>query len=456
MANVVVIGAGLGGLPVAYELRHLLPKEHTVTLVSEHSQFTFIPGLIRVALDLAPLDHVQLEVEELAEKFGINWVSSRVSRLDAKGKQLIMENGQVIHYDYAAIATGASLAFHLVPGLGPHGGYTQSVCTADHAMQAREEWLKFLENPGPLVVGAAPGAGCFGPAYEFVLMADWELRQRGIRDQVKITYVTPEPYTGHLGVSKVKNAEKLTADLLEKRGIEVVCNAEITHVDPENINLKDGRKFPFKYSMVLPAFQGVKFVREAEGVGNAKGFVPVLPTYRHPEYDSIYALGVAVQLDQPDKTPVPIGLPKSGQMTEAMGMAVAHNIAVDLGAIKKPLMMPTLQALCFAEFGNTGIAYIAVPVLPDPVTKKRIYSYAVRGLWIKWVKEAFEAYFMVKMRRGMAVPWFERLGLRILFGLSLVKPLPEAQAQELLCSDSSQEMSSKTAKSEQQQLVDRT
>jgi sulfide:quinone oxidoreductase len=59
MANVVVIGGELGGLPATYELRYLLPKEHRVILISEHLQFTFIPGLIRVALNLNSLDEIQ-------------------------------------------------------------------------------------------------------------------------------------------------------------------------------------------------------------------------------------------------------------------------------------------------------------------------------------------------------------------------------------------------------------
>ncbi len=421
MANVVVVGAGLAGLPAAYELRHFLPMQHTVTLVSSESQFTFIPGLIQVALDLKPLKHVQLDLERLCRRHGLNWLSGAVTALDPVGRTLTVEGQGSLPYDYLAIATGASLAFDLVPGLGPDNGYTQSVCTPHHALAAREAWLKFLENPGPLVVGAAPGAGCFGPAYEFALMAEHELRRRGLRDRVAITYVTPEPYVGHLGVSKVKNAETLTAELMKKRGVEVITNAVIQSVEPGQILLSDGQQLPFQYSMILPAFRGVGFVRAVPDLGDDKGFIPVLPTQRHPKFPEIYAAGVSIKLAQPDQTLVPIGLPKSGQMAEAMATAVAHNIAVELGALQDSLVIPTLDALCFAEFGDTGIAYIAAPVLPDPKTGKRKNSYAVRGAWIVWVKAAFEEYFMAKMRLGVGMPWYERLGLKTLFGLKLLK-----------------------------------
>ncbi|MDB9313167.1 FAD/NAD(P)-binding oxidoreductase [Spirulina sp. CS-785/01] len=431
MANVIVVGGGLGGLPTAYEIRHLLPKEHRVTLISEHEQFTFIPGLIRVALDLNPLEEMQLEIEPLLRERGIDWIHGRVTHIDPN-QQTISVGGQTMDYDYIALATGASLAFDLLPGLGPDTGYTQSVCTPDHALHAREEWLKYLENPqNPLVVGAMPGAGCFGPAYEFALMADWEMRRRGVRDQVSITYITPEPYPGHLGVGGVKNAEKLTVNLMKKRGVQVIDNAEISAIDSETITLADGQQFPFGYSMILPKFRGSNFLQNVPGLTDETGFIPVTSTYRHPKYESVYALGVSVKLKQPDKTQVPIGLPKSGEMTEAMGIAVAHNIAHELGAFKKRCK-PTLEALCFAEFGDTGIAYVAIPVVPDPATGKRRNAYAVQGRWVVWVKAAFERYFMLKMKMGWGVPWFEKLGLRMLFQVYLTEPLSPGTEQELL------------------------
>src|SRR3546814_20846180 len=65
-----------------------------------------------------------------------------------------------------------------VPGLGPETGFTQSVCTTRHASAAYDAYLAFLENPGPVIVGAAAGASCFGPAYEFVMILDRDLRKR--------------------------------------------------------------------------------------------------------------------------------------------------------------------------------------------------------------------------------------------------------------------------------------
>jgi sulfide:quinone oxidoreductase len=90
-------------------------------------------------------------------------------------------------------------------------------------------------------------------------------------------------------------------------------------------------------------------------------------------------------------------------------------------------VQPTLEAICIADFGDTGIVFIADPVLPDPETGKRRRAITKRGKWVSWSKTAFETFFMTKMKYGLAVPWFERWGLRFM-GLSLVEPLDSTRA----------------------------
>jgi sulfide:quinone oxidoreductase len=429
MARVVVIGAGLGGLPAAYELRHRLPREHQVTLISNQSKFTFVPSLPWVGLGLRSLDRIQLDLAPIVARHGIEFIHEAVTAIDPRNRRLTFKD-TTIDFDYAVIATGPELALDAIPGLGPETGYTQSVCNPHHALMAQDAWQEFLRNPGPMVVGAAPGASCFGPAYEFALLAHHTLRRKGLRDRVPITFITSEPYAGHLGIGGMANSRWLIRKFLADREIELMENTAITAFEQatENdqasyvVRLADGRTLPYNYGMVLPPFRGPRFLREAVGLTDPKGFVPVLPTYRHPEFASIYAVGVVTQLKPIEPTPIPIGVPKVGQMTEEMVLAITHNIALELGVTSGDPLKPTLQAICFADFGDTGALFLADPLLPD-AQGKRHRSFTVKGPWVSWTKTAFEKYFMNKMRMGWTMPWIERVALQAI-GLPLVEPLP--------------------------------
>jgi sulfide:quinone oxidoreductase len=304
MANIVVIGAGIGGLPAAYELRHLLSRSHQVTLISASPKFTFIPSLPWVTMGLTALSDVQVDLKSAIANRGIELIIGQVTQLDPIDQQITVGDS-IIPYDFAIVATGAELALDTISGLGPENGYTQSVCNPHHAEIARQAWVKFQQKGGPLVVGAMPEAGCLGPMYEFALLADFVLRKAGLRSEIPITLVTPEPYAGHLGVGGMANSAELVKNLLASREINAIENAAISQISRDRMTLADGQEIPFNYAMVLPSFRGSSFVRKFPGLGDEKGFLPVLPTGQHPQFDSIYAAGVAVQIHPPEPTPIP-------------------------------------------------------------------------------------------------------------------------------------------------------
>ena len=113
-----------------------------------------------------------------------------------------------IGYDRLLLATGPRLAFEKVPGLGPAGGHTQSVCNLDHAQLAREAWNRFLQNPGPVVIGTAQGGSCFGASYEFLLNVKYRIDKAGLTDVAPVTFVSAEPFLGHFGLGGVGDSSK--------------------------------------------------------------------------------------------------------------------------------------------------------------------------------------------------------------------------------------------------------
>jgi sulfide:quinone oxidoreductase len=300
--------------------------------------------------------------------------------------------------------------------MGPQG-YTQSICHVDHAVSAGRVWEAFVAKPGPIVVGAVQGASCFGPAYEFAFIMDTDLRRRKIRDQVPMTFVTAEPYIGHLGLGGVGDSKNLLESALRARHIKWICNAKVTKVEPdkvlvtehdENGQPKREHALPFAHSMLLPAFKGVDAVIGIEGLTNPRGFIVIDEHQRNPKFPNIYAVGVCVAIPPVEATPVPTGAPKTGYMIESMVTATVHNIRDQLDG-KAPTAKATWNAVCLADFGDTGVAFVALPQIPP-----RNVNWFSEGKWVHLAKVAFERYFMSKMRRGSSEPIYEKYVMKAL------------------------------------------
>ena len=410
MARIIVMGAGLGGVACAYEMKKKVGRGHQVTLVGSNPYFEFTPSnpWLMVGWRSAPETRVEL-AKHLAAK-DVEWFPQMVGAIDAAGSRLTLADGSTLAYDYLVIATGPKLAFDEVPGLGPTG-HTQSVCTHGHAEQAWSEYQKFVESPGPIVVGAAAGASCFGPAYESAMILDTDLRRRKIRDRVPMTFVTAEPYIGHMGLGGVGDSKGLMESELRQRHINWICNAKITGVEAgmmtvvehdENGAQKKEHRLPFRYSMVIPAFKGVDAVAAVPELCNPRGFVVIDEHQRSKKYPNIYSAGVCVAIPPVEATPVPTGAPKTGYMIESMVSAICENVAADLAG-RPATARGTWNAICLADFGDTGAAFVALPQIPP-----RNVTWANKGKWVHVAKIAFEKYFLRKVKTGSVAPIYEK------------------------------------------------
>jgi sulfide:quinone oxidoreductase len=425
MASIVIVGAGLGGMSAAYELREALGPSHRITLVGRGSLFGFTPSNPWLAVGWRRLEDITLPVAPHVGRHGIAWRDDGVERILADEHAVITGDGTRLDYDYLLICTGPHLAFDEVPGLGPDG-HTHSVCTGAHAEQARQAYQAFLDNPGPVVIGAVQGASCFGPAYEFAMILDADLRKRRLRDRVPMTFVTSEPYLGHMGLGGVGDSKSLMESEFRQRHIGWVENARVTAVregemDVEQLDARGqasgSRTIAFRFSMMLPAFRGVPAVAAVQGLCNPRGFVLVDRHQRSPRYPRIFAAGVCVAIPPVEATPVPTGAPKTGFMIESMVTTIVQNIKAELQG-RPADYEGTWNAVCLADMGDTGAAFVALPQIPPRnVTWTRI------GKWVHYAKIGFEKYFLHKMRAGTSEPVYEKYILGLL-GIERLKQRP--------------------------------
>jgi sulfide:quinone oxidoreductase len=299
-------------------------------------------------------------------------------------------------YDYLVIATGPSFDWEAVPGIGPHGGHTHSICSLPHALEARKAWGEFLRDPGPVVLGATQAASCFGAEYEMVFNVDRALRKAGVRGRAPITFVTAEPFLGHFGIGGMRGGRTMLELFYKLLRIRPIANVATERVTEHALHLSDGQTVPFKYAIVIPPFRGVEAVRDSPGLGDARGFVPVNSRYQHVTFPNVYAAGVAVAVAPPEPTPVPCGVPKTGYMSEVMAKTAAHNIAAAItGGEPKELPFADIKALCVMDAGSQGVV-----LLSERIFKPRKIELLIPGPWSHWVKVLFEKYYLWKMRTG--------------------------------------------------------
>lgn len=416
MTHIVVLGAGIGGVSMAYELRdHIGPKNAKFTLVSNNDYFQFTPSNPWVGVGNRKRDDIVLALAPLMKKMHIDFSPVGAKKVNPAGNSITLNDGNTVDYDYLVIATGPDLAFDEIDGLGPVDGYTQSICTVDHAEVAYRKWEEFCLNPGPIVVGAVQGASCYGPAYEHAMIMDHELRKRKIRDKVPMTFVTAEPYIGHLGLGGVGDTKGFIESEMRQRNIRWITNARVdkveeglmhvTEVDEDGSNKKE-HELAFSYSMMLPAFRGIEALKGIEGLGNPRDFVIVDKYQRNPTYSNVFGVGVCIAIPPYEPTALPVGVPKTGFMIESMVRATALNIG-ELIAGKEPSHEATWNAFCLADFGDIGIAFIAQPQIPP-----RNINWSSDGKWVHLAKVAFERYYLSKTKRGSTEPVFEKLFLK--------------------------------------------
>ena len=173
---------------------------------------------------------------------------------------------------------------------------------------------------------------------------------------------------------------------------------------------------PFAIAMMMPPFRGVPAVFGIEGLTNPRGFILVDRHQRNPAFPNVFALGVAVAIPPTGPTPVPVGVPKTGFMIESMVSAITNNLK-DLLAGRAPSFEATWNAICLADFGDGGVAFVAQPQIPPRNT-----NWSASGKWVHLAKVAFERYFLGKVRRGESEPFYEKFALQLM-GVRKLKSL---------------------------------
>lgn len=393
--NTIVIGGNFAGLTAALELKRKGKSQHEVVLISKSTVFTFIPSLIWVPFHWREIKDIVVPVEPILQKAGVKFIHAEALRVDPDKKVVYTTKGEYF-FDHVVIATGPKVVDDIVEGFKEHIHY---IGTPHGAMEARKALQQLKENPGPIVVGATQNAGCMGAGYEFLFNLDKWLREEGIRDQVELTWITPETFLGHFGIDGIKFGKEMLEAFCKMFNIKFRTEVGIEKVEKESIYLTNGEKLPYKFAMIMPPFHGVDFLKNSPKLQvTPTGYIPVRDSYQHITYPYVWAAGIAIDV-KPPFVPgkVPFSVPKTGFPADEAGKTVAENIIRLEKGIKSLRNKPfgKIPGLCIMDAGKKEVL-----IVTNHLFKPRQFAIMIPIVIYDVGKRLFEKYFLWKTKHG--------------------------------------------------------
>ena len=470
MSKVAIIGAGFAGQTAALYLGSALGRDHEISVINRSARFLYNPSLVWVGVGHMKPERTRFALQPVYDRFHVRLVQGQVTRVHPDDQYLVVEPAEggedvQVAYDYLIVATGAHLNFAGTPGLGPEHGTTYSICTMEHAAEARDQYLAAVERMSRgerqrIVIGTGhPGATCQGAAFEYITNVHKDLVKRGLRDQADLTWLSNERNVGDFGVSGVRvrsngsliSSEEFLTAIFREYGIHWEVQKGVRRVEPGCIYWEDydgvEGETEYDFSMLIPQFTGspIAYI-DREGnditgqIANPAGFVKVdatygLPydelhnnpdawpqTYQNPTYPNIFAPGIAFAPPGPISKPHtnPNGLsisaapPRTGMVSGIIGRIVALNV-IDLVQGREMghrERMSEMFAACIASMGDSmwdgAAATILIhPVVPDPKRfpegngRDLSVSHMEMGLAGAWMKRVLHSTFIWKFKGNL-------------------------------------------------------
>ena len=356
MKRIVILGGGTGGTLVANRLRRVLSRaDAQITVIDSDDVHVYQPGLLFVPFGLArPASLMRPRHRQLRD--GVTFRRARVDRVDLDSDEVVLADGTPVGYDVLVVATGARLVPEETEGLaGP--GWMEKVFTfytVDSAAALRRALASFTGGQLAVAVMDMP-IKCPVAPLEFCFLADSYFRERGIRDKVDLTYVTPLD-----GAFTKPAASRELSGLLAGKDVRLVTEFNTGEVDGPGGRLVsfDGREVPFDLAVVVPLHGGQAYVERSPGLGDELGFVPTdQATLQAKAKPNIFVIGDAADLPAS----------KAGSVAHFEGEVVARNVTRYLAG--EPLDAAfDGHANCFIESGSGKALLIDFNYDTEPLT----------------------------------------------------------------------------------------
>lgn len=354
MKNLVILGAGTAGTMMANHLHSKLSKnEWEITVVDQYKTHYYQPGFLFLPFDI----YEEKQVKKNGRKFipkGVNYIQQKIDLIQPKENQVVLDGGDVLKYDLLIIATGTKIAPEEIEGMkGPEWHKSVFDFYTFEGAKALRDKLRTWEG-GKLVVHITEmPIKCPVAPLEFAFLADSYFKNKGMRDKVDITFVTP------LGGAFTKpRATETLHYLLEEKNIKEVTDFNIERVDYENNKIVDYGETEVAYDLLVtvPTNMGDALIARS-GMGDELNYVPTNKgSLQTLDYENIFAIG--------DATNIPAS--KAGSVAHFEAEILTDNI---LRYIKGEPVKEEFDghANCFIETGDGKALLIDFNYTHEPV-----------------------------------------------------------------------------------------
>jgi sulfide:quinone oxidoreductase len=336
-ARIVILGGGTGGTLAANRLRRAI-RDADITVVDQDDRHVYQPGLLFVPFGYQRLDEI-VRPRAAQLHHGISYRQSDIDHVDLDASRVHLSDHSELPYDVLVVATGSVLVPEETEGLADALASRKvfTFYTPEGAV-ALHEALEAFQGGRVVVSVVDMPIKCPVAPLEFCFLADWYFRERGMRDRVELTYVTPLD-----GAFTKPVASHALGGLLEEKGVAVLTEFNTGEVDAEGRRLLsyDDREVQFDLAVVIPLHAGAAYVGRSDGLGDELNFVPTDEhTLQSKAWSNVFALGDAAAL--------PVS--KAGSVTHFEGEVLVENITSFLAG--QPLDASfDGHANCFIESG---------------------------------------------------------------------------------------------------------
>lgn len=349
--HILILGGGFGGLAAADTLRRTLGSEHRITLVDK--QPLFFMGLTKLwVLDGRRQVGQGPGNRTVLTKRGIEFLEGEISRIDPTSREVRVGKRGVL-YDYLIIALGADYSTSSPDGFARYARnlYNESGCA-----EIRDELRTLTSGTITILVSGLPFK-CPPAPYEATMIIDDVLRKRGVRENVRLQVVTPEP---HPLTILGPDAGKVVKAQLEERGIAYYPATKTKEIRQKSIVTEDGQEISHNWIFAIPKHVVPSVLRDS-GFVDESGWVPVDSSTLATKHANVYAVGDCAG------TKIPKGalLPRAGVLAEAQGKVVAENIVREIAG-KEASAKFDGQGVCYMEVGSAKAAPVKASFFAQP------------------------------------------------------------------------------------------